>query len=192
MFDFLYSIVSLQTVILQGGEDIRKRTNEQLFLAVANISSTKKILVIPWTQESEEKEMEYTHILWKYFLDSGFQSVYFLKREDSYEQIAEKFSSVDVIYLPGGDPNVLYRELNSRSLQKKLRNFKGIIIGNSAGAIVLSKGGWGDGKFYRGFGLVDFYVSVHYKLDAGQVAETKDAINVNIPENMWVMVTNER
>ena len=77
-------------------------------------------------------------------------------------------------------------------MQDRLFEFTGIIIGNSAGAIVLSKGGWGDGKFYRGFGLVDFYVSVHYKLDAGQVAETKDAINVNIPENMWVMVTNER
>ena len=192
MLDFLYSIVSLQTVILQGGEDIRKRTNEQLFIAVANISSTKRILVIPWTQESEEKEMEYTHILWKYFLDCGFQSVYFLKREDSYEQIAETFSSVDVIYLPGGDPNVLYMELNSRSLQNKLINFKGIIIGNSAGAIVLSKGEYGDGKFYTGFGIVGFYVSVHYKLNAGQAAETKDAIIVNIPENMWVTITNEK
>ncbi|MBX8634536.1 MAG: hypothetical protein KHF84_08560, partial [Thermoplasmata archaeon] len=79
-----------------------------------------------------------------------------------------------------------------RALQYRLLEFSGVIIGNSAGAIVLAKGGWGDGKFHTGFGLVDFYVSVHYKLNAGHVAETKDAINVNIPENMWVMVTNEK
>ena len=64
-----------------------------------------------------------------------------------------------------------------------------MIIGNSAGAIVLAKGGRGDGKFYTGFGLVDFYVPTHYKLNIGHVAETQDAININIPENMWVTVT---
>ncbi len=64
-----------------------------------------------------------------------------------------------------------------------------MIIGNSAGAIIPAKRGWGDGKFYTGFGLVDFYVSTLYKLNTGHVAETKDAINVNVPENMLVTVT---
>ena len=74
----------------------------------------------------------------------------------------------------------------------RLFGFSGVIIGNSAGAIVLSKGGWGYGKFYPGFGLVDFHVTVHYKLGAGQVAKADTTINVNIPENMWITVASEK
>ncbi len=127
-----------------------------------------------------------------YFSHCGFEEVLFLAKTDPENDIQRRFSEVDVIYLPGGDTEVLYRELKQRALQDRLLEFSGVIIGNSAGAIVLAKGGWGDGKLDTGFDLVDFYVSVHYKLNAGHVAETKDAINVNIPENMWVMVTNEK
>ena len=180
--------MSSQTIILQGGEDVRNRTNESLFLAVAKLSSTKGILVIPWTQESVEKEMEYTHILCEYFSDCGFKSVYFLKREDTYEQVEKKFSLVDVVYIPGGDPDILYQEINLKSIQNKLRDFKGIIIGNSAGAIVLSKGGTGDGKFYRGFGITGFFVDVHFELGEKILYETETSPVIRIPENMWIVV----
>ncbi len=184
--------MTTQIIILQGGEDVKRRTNETLFKNVRKLSSSGKILVIPWTSDSLEKEAEYSRVLRDYFSHCGFEEVLFLAKTDPENDIQRKFSEVDVVYLPGGDTEVLYRELKQRALQYRLLEFSGVIIGNSAGAIVLSKGGWGDGKFYRGFGLVDFYVSVHYKLNAGHVAETKDAINVNIPENMWVMVTNEK
>ena len=184
--------MTTQIIILQGGEDVKRRTNETLFKNVRKLSSSGKILVIPWTSDSLEKEAEYSRVLRDYFSHCGFEEVLFLAKTDPENDIQRKFSEVDVVYLPGGDTEVLYRELKQRALQYRLLEFSGVIIGNSAGAIVLAKGGWGDGKFHTGFGLVDFYVSVHYKLDAGQVAETKDAINVNIPENMWVMVTNEK
>ena len=50
--------MNTQLIILQGGEDVTKRTNEILFKNVANLSVTKKILVIPWTSKTLEKEME--------------------------------------------------------------------------------------------------------------------------------------
>ena len=50
-------------------------------------------------------------------------------------------------------------EIEKLSIQKKLKRFKGTIIGNSAGAIVLSRGGQGDGKFYEGFGRSGRYMS---------------------------------
>ena len=106
--------MTTQIIILQGGEDVKQRTNESLFRNVRGLSSAGKILVIPWTSDSPEKETAY------------------------------------------------------------------------------SKGGWGDGKFYPGFGLVDFYVTAHYKLGAGQVAKADTTINVNIPENMWITVASEK
>lgn len=184
--------MTTQIIILQGGEDVKRRTNETLFKNVRKLSSSGKILVIPWTSDSLEKEAEYSRVLRDYFSHCGFEEVLFLAKTDPENDIQRKFSEVDVVYLPGGDTEVLYRELKQRALQYRLLEFSGVIIGNSAGAIVLTKGGWGDGKFYKGFGLVDFYISVHYKLDAGHIAETKAAINVNIPENMWITVTCEK
>ena len=184
--------MTTQIIILQGGEDVKQRINETLFKDVRKLSSSGKILVIPWTSDSHEKEAEYSKVFHNYFLHCGFEEVLFLDKTDPENEIQRKFSEVDVIYLPGGDTEVIYRELKRKALQDRLLEFSGVIIGNSAGAIVLAKGGWGDGKFYKGFGLVDFYISVHYKLDVGHVVETKDAINVNIPENMWITVTCEK
>ena len=181
-----------QIIILQGGEDVKQRSNETLFKDVRKLSSSGKILVIPWTSDSLEKESKYSMVFRDYFSHCGFEEVLFLAKTDPENEIQRKFSEVDIIYLPGGDTEILYREMKQRVLQDRLFEFQGVIIGNSAGAIVLSKGGWGDGKFYTGFGLVNFYVSVHYKLNAGHAAETKDTINVNIPENMWVTITCEK
>ena len=182
-------IVGTQMIILQGGEDIRKRTNEALFQDVAAISAKKRILIIPWTQESDDKEMEYLHLFREYFSDSGFQSTDFLKKGNNHSEVSEKFGSTDVIYLPGGNPDVLYRELNSRSLQDKLRVFKGTIIGNSAGAIILSKGSIVDGKFFPGFGLVSFYIKVHFKLEKEMLFGDEKRQTISIPENMWIAVS---
>ena len=184
--------MTTQIIILQGGEDVKQRTNETLFKDVRKLSNSGKILVIPWTSDSLEKESKYSMVFRDYFSHCGFEEVLFLAKTDPENEIQRKFSEVDTIYLPGGDTEILYRELKRRTLQDRLFEFSGVIIGNSAGAIVLSKGGWGDGKFYTGFGLVDFYISVHYKLEVGHIAETKDAINVNIPENMWITVTCEK
>ena len=184
--------MSAQIIILQGGEDVKRRTNESLFRNVRELSNTGKILVIPWTSDSIEKETDYSKVFEDYFSHCGFDRVSFLAKSDPENEIQRKFSEVDTIYLPGGDTGILYREIKQRALKDRLFEFSGVIIGNSAGAIVLSKGGWGDGKFYPGFGLVDFYVSVHYKLSINQVADVDTTITVNIPENMWVAITKEK
>ena len=185
--------MSPQIIILQGGEDVKNRTNESLIRKVNELSRTKRIMVIPWTSDSVEKDAEYSSILRRYFSDNGFQEVLFLKKEDSTTAVSEKFAQVDVVYLPGGDPAVLYEELKKRSLQERLRVFRGIIVGNSAGAIVLSRGAVaiaGD-RFYPGFGIVDFFVSVHYTLEAIRTPGADESKTVNIPEGMWIVITGK-
>lgn len=181
-----------QIIILQGGEDINKKTNYNLFKHVQSLSSTKRVLIIPWSSNStkeEEKERQYRGVLSEYFSDSGFKDVLFLEKDDDEYEVGEKFSLVDSIYLPGGDPEILFREMNLRSLQYRLKKFKGVIIGNSAGAIVLSKGSLKRNKFYPGFGLVNFFVSVHYNFDSNNASKVSEERIVNIPEDMWICVT---
>ncbi|MHB1709294.1 MAG: Type 1 glutamine amidotransferase-like domain-containing protein [Thermoplasmataceae archaeon] len=182
-----------QLIILQGGEDVRKRTNETLFKNVVNLSVTKKILVIPWTSKTVEKEIEYRTIFNNYFTDSGFQDVLFLETDDNELEITRKITSVDVIYLPGGDPDILYREIEIRSLQNRLRDFQGILIGNSAGAIVLSKGGRGqnEGKLFPGFGFAKFFIIVHFNLFQESATGKLIGPVINIPEDGWVATSGQ-
>ncbi|MDG6927952.1 MAG: Type 1 glutamine amidotransferase-like domain-containing protein [Nitrososphaerota archaeon] len=175
-------------IILQGGEDVNQRTNEAMFRDVRKLSMTGKILIIPWTTDSPDKEAAYSKIYHDYFSQCGFEEVLFLARKEPEREIRRKFSVVDTVYIPGGDTDILYREIERRALQEMLSGFSGVIIGNSAGAIVLSKGGWGDGKYHHGFGLVDLHVSVHYKPGSGNADNTD--MCVNIPENMWIAVTH--
>lgn len=179
-----------QTLILQGGEDINKRENEALILKICELSKKKKILVIPWTADSVESEEKHKKPMEKYFSDCGFSEVLFLERENN--QAEEHFAKVDVIYLPGGNPEILYHEIDKRDLNSMLKNFAGTIIGNSAGAIVLSKGQCDDRRFAKGFGLVDFYVEVHFKLNQSKPCE-KEVDNpkliIGIPERAWISVT---
>ncbi len=176
-----------QIIILQGGEDVKKRTNEELMRSVCNLSITKKILVIPWTSESDSKESEYVKVFQKYFTEIGFNEVIFLEKIEDEIDINKKISSVDVIYLPGGDPEILYREIKVRSIDSKLKDFKGILIGNSAGAIVLSKGSVIEKKFFPGFGLVNFYVFVHFNLS--EKLQFTTGPNICIPENTWLCIS---
>lgn len=192
----MHPSVRARLIILQGGEEVEKRTNKSLIRKVGHLSATKRILVIPWTTESVERELKFRTILRDYFSDSGFRDVLFLEKMDTKEETSMKLSAVDVVYLPGGDPDLLYRELKSRSLQDGLREFRGIIMANSAGAIVLSKGmqgvkGFRDGTSHPGLGLVDFFVAVHYKPEEFSYGHDQGPV-VNIPENEWVTIVHGR
>lgn len=176
-------------VVLQGGENVAERTHIELFRKITRISRTKKMLIIPWTSESREKEMKYRNIYRKYFIECGFETVQFLEHEDTDQEITEKMSGVDVLYLPGGDTDVLYRKIRDRSLENWIREFCGIIIGNSAGAIVLSKGSFKNGKIQPGFGIVDIFTRVHYGFqDEDMEAESEFPV-IGLPENAWITVS---
>ena len=64
--------------------------------------------------------MEYPPLFRESFSDCGFESTNFMDKGDNDSEVSEKFGSTDVIYLPEGDPGVLYRELNSRSHKKDI------------------------------------------------------------------------
>jgi dipeptidase E len=177
-----------QVIILQGGEDVKKRKNYEVLEGVTRISKHKRILVIPWTTTNKKKEITYRKILENYFKDIGFREVLFLEKNDGKKTIEKKIKIVDVIYLPGGDPTILYREIKKRRLEKKLKNFKGILIGNSAGAIVLSKGEVENKRLTPGLGIVDFYVKVHFDLKDIFKNFYKEKIIVCLPESSWIAI----
>ena len=164
----------MSKLYLLGGEDIRKRTSQQIMeKTVADAGPNPTVLIFPWTSERVDNEGEYRAVMTEYFLDLGAETIQFAEPWDPYGALKKKARSSQIIYLPGGNPQLLIdRMLISRG-DEVLAEFDGIIVGNSAGALALCKKyaaivGQGEAhmtRFFKGFGELDFAVAVHYKPD---------------------------
>ena len=78
-------------------------------------------------------------------------------------KIREKLRTADIIYLPGGDPLTLLEEIRQKGVDHLIKEFKGLIIGNSAGALILSSCFLVSKKTpFKGLALTDYCLIVHY------------------------------
>jgi dipeptidase E len=164
----------MSRLYLLGGEDARKRSSRHIMeRAVREAGPRPTVLILPWTGESDDSEGEYRAMITEYFMDIGAETVQFAETWDPYGALEKKARSSNLIYLPGGNPAVLVdRMLVSRG-DEILAGYEGVIVGNSAGALALCRKyaavvGQRDTvetRFFRGFGDLDFAVSVHYMSD---------------------------
>ena len=82
----------------------------------------------------------------------------------------KKVISADIIYFLGGLPDRMYERLVEFDLLDMLLNHRGIVIGNSAGAVIqlaeyhlTPDDDYAEFAYYQGIPyLKDFYVEVHY------------------------------
>jgi peptidase E len=153
-----------------GGEDVEKRDSIEINRrAFMDAGGTPSVLVFPWTTESVDDTDERKKIIVDYFEDLGASYVDFAKYSDSVEEIALKVDRSDLVYLPGGLTRVLMRRMRNKNVDNLLRKYHKVIVGRSAGALVLGK------KciltinretpvtvIASGIGLVGFSVKVHY------------------------------
>ncbi|MBA3046120.1 MAG: Type 1 glutamine amidotransferase-like domain-containing protein [Candidatus Thermoplasmatota archaeon] len=159
---------------LLGGEDIRKRTSRHIMQqALDNVGPNPTAFIFPWTGDSVDHEGEYRAVMTEYFMDLGAQTVQFAEPWDPYGALAKKAAISDLIYLPGGNPAILVDRMLLSRADEIFAEFDGVIIGNSAGALglcrkyaaVVGQGGAQLTRFFKGFGELDFAISVHYMSD---------------------------
>ena len=179
-------------IILQGGENVKIRNQRNLFMQLISNRNVSSILIIPWTTDSIEKENNYRGIYFSYFKELGFRTIEFVERDDNNADIEQKFMKAEVLYLPGGDPVILKEEIGKRSLQQKISDFGGIVIGNSAGAIVLANCGYAGGVLYRGFGIIDMNIEVHSNFGQYKVNEYCEPPIIGIPEEGWIVIRTSK
>lgn len=181
----------MSKLYLLGGEDIRKRSSQHIMKkAIADAGSNPTILIFPWTSERVDNEGEYRALMTEYFLDLGAETIQFAEPWDPFGALIKKARSSQLIYLPGGNPQLLIdRMLISRG-DEILAEYDSIIVGNSAGALALCKKyvaiiGQGEAhltRFFKGFGELDFAVAVHYKPDDGHENHSADKELLNLSE----------
>ena len=155
-------------IFLIGGEDVKKRNCARINEMYFSLMKNPVVLVIPWTTNDKVKEVFYRKILKEYFLDLGAKEVLFLEEDDNIKIVSEKFSKANILYLPGGDPKILLEKIKGkRYVLSEIEKFRGIVVGNSAGALVLCRYCLiirGDKvSILNGLNLVNVSVKVHYK-----------------------------
>ena len=156
---------------LLGGENTHKRDAKEINQTAFNdAGKSPRVLVFSWARASFDRTYPKSQLLFDYFRSLGASTVNKLIIPVQVEEIKEKISESDLVYLTGGVPTVLVERLKKSGIRSLLRDFEGIIVGRSAGALALCRKcvitcrRTSEIKVVDGLGLVDLTLKAHYKL----------------------------
>jgi peptidase E len=161
---------------LLGGENVFKRSarevNERAF---QDAGEPLNILVFPWARASFDKTYKRRKRLVDYFTSLGAGKIDFAEFSDSKETITEKICSTNLVYLTGGLVSALVERVKNIGVDNLLQDYRGVIVGRSAGALALCRKCVitcrNDKRFklINGLGLVDLALKVHYYPEKDQL-----------------------
>jgi len=156
---------------LLGGENIHKRDAEEVNQrAFKDAGETPKILVFPWARASFDKTYLKSKLLFDYFRSLGASTVNIVDYSFTLGEIKEKIFESNLVYLTGGVTSVLLERLRKLGVGSLLKDYEGVIVGRSAGALALCKKcvityrSNSSVKIIDGLGLVDLTLKAHYRL----------------------------
>jgi peptidase E len=153
-----------------GGETVVRRDAKNVnAMAFQDAGGAPAALVFPWARASFDTAYKRRKRLTDYFRSLGAQSVSFSEYSDLSEEIAAKVACADLLYLTGGQVSVLAARAKAKGLDQLLREYPGVVVGRSAGAVIMGRRCMvtnrysGSRKIVGGLGLVDFSVKAHYQ-----------------------------
>ncbi len=157
-------------VYFLGGENIAKRDAREINeAAFSDAGGAPSVLVFTWARPSFDVRYRRRKRLVDYFRSLGADSVDFCEYLEPKEQIVARMVTSDLIYLTGGQVTTLLTRMEASGLVDLLREYEGVIVGRSAGAMVLGKRCFVKSRYSRntrvveGIGLVNFSIKVHYE-----------------------------
>ena len=156
---------------LLGGENTHKRDAQEVNQsAFADAGRMPRVLVFSWARASFDKTYPKSKLMFNYFRSLGASTVNTVDYSTSSAEIKEKISESDLIYLTGGVPTVLVERLKKSGIRSLLKDFEGVIVGRSAGALALCRKcvitcrSTSEIKVIDGLGLVALTLKAHYRL----------------------------
>lgn len=122
---------------LLGGENVTRRSAKEINMqAFHDAAEAPSVLVFPWARPSFDNTYQKRKLVTSYFRSIGASTVDFVEYGEAGD-LEEKIRSADLIYLTGGQASILLERAAKMHLEEPLRNFKGVIVGRSAGALAL-------------------------------------------------------
>ena len=153
-----------------GGENVAKRDAKEVnLLAFQDAGGAPSVIVFSWARPSFDVAFKRRKRLVNYFRSIGAEAVDFADYNESYDELAARVADSNLVYLTGGQVSTLLSRLRNKEVDKLLRGYDGVIVGRSAGALVLGRSCTttnrysGVCKTIGGLGLVDFSIKVHYE-----------------------------
>jgi dipeptidase E len=163
---------------LLGGENVFRRSAKQINeRAFQDAGEPLVVLVFAWARASFDKGYKKRKILVDYFISLGADSINFVDYSDSNETIAKKMADSNLVYLTGGLLTALVERLKKNGVDRLLHDYRGVIIGRSAGALALCRKcvitcrSNSKAKIVNGIGLADITLKVHYKPEKDSTLE---------------------
>lgn len=178
-------------------EDIKRELEKDLI-------NCGNCVFIPTSFRNYERNDSYAELIFNSLKDFTSISDYkIIDNKLTNEKKIEALENCDMIYLLGGNPSEQLKNIIDYNLSEYIKNFKGIIIGTSAGAMNLaclayySKDKDCDKSyFYNGLGLVDVTIDPHFDINNEiQVSEAKKFSFrheiIGLPDTSAVIVSDE-
>ena len=164
-------VLGMPKYYLLGGENTHKRDAQEINQRAFNdAGELPKILVFSWARASFDESYLKSKLLFDYFRNLGARTVKILNYSTEPREIKERVCESNVVYLTGGVPSVLLERLKKLGVDSLLKDFEGVIVGRSAGALALCKKcvityrSDLSVKVIAGLGLADITLKTHYRL----------------------------
>ncbi len=185
---------------LLGGENVFKRSAKEINeRAFQDAGEPLVVLVFPWARASFVKGYKKRKRLVDYFISLGVSTINFIEYSDSNETIAKKMADSNLVYLTGGLANVLVERLKNMGVDRLLHDYRGVIVGRSAGALALCRKciitcrSNSKVKIIDGLGLADLTLKAHYKPEKDTALEqlSRQEKIYAVPEGSALVYSND-
>ena len=127
-----------------------------------------RILIIPFATEQLKIDRWFNSAK-KSFEDIGIEHINLLDYRLTNQEMQKEITEHNVLYFTGGRPEKLMESLIDKELIQAVKDFSGLMVGVSAGALVFCKDciitkdeDYPETQVIKGLDLVDFSVEVHY------------------------------
>jgi len=156
-------------VYLLGGERIHKRDGEEVNRqAFSDAGGSPDVLVFSWARANFDQMYQRQKLVYDYLRYLGARRVSVVDFSTAHRELVEKMVQADLIYLTGGSPSILIERFKQARMEDLIRDFEGVIVGRSAGALALCKKclvtirSSKQLKIIEGLNLVDLTLKAHY------------------------------
>jgi broad specificity phosphatase PhoE/peptidase E len=160
-------------IVFIGGGDYREKETLEIDKIIAErVGKSGRMVFLPFAVEEISKREKRFLAVKAVYESLGLSNFICLNEKDmDIQEMKAEIKDSDILFILGGDPKMLVDQVNSLELSEDIRNYKGILIGFSAGAMILSKTiiipGGVDKNYpgsitYPGLGMVPFSIIPHY------------------------------
>ena len=159
----------MATLYLLGGENVLNRSAKEVNQHAFEVAGrSPEVLVFTWARASFDKIYRKRKLLSDYLLSLGAGTVSFVEYGESRETISRMVAKSALIYLSGGQPSILIERLKVSGVDYLLKDYRGVIVGRSAGALALCDRcvatcrSNGRVRIVQGIGLAGITLKAHY------------------------------